>query len=86
MIVLVTLTVGLVFWVTAWAFGFKAFDGFLIAALFTVMAAAVRIATPASAAPDAPRHAGAGRAVAPPGSGAVPALLSALLRSRVTAQ
>ena len=32
MIVLVTLTVGLVFWITAWAFGIKAFDAFLFAA------------------------------------------------------
>ena len=46
MIVLVTLTVGLVIWITAWAFGIKAFDAFLFAALLTLMAAAARIAMP----------------------------------------
>ena len=29
MIVLVTFTVGLVVWLTAWAFGIKAFDAFI---------------------------------------------------------
>lgn len=46
MIVLVTFTVGLVVWITAWAFGIKAFDAFLFTALVTLTAAAVRIATP----------------------------------------
>jgi hypothetical protein len=46
MIVLVTLTVGLVVWVTAWAFGIKAFDAFLFTALIAFAAAAVQIATP----------------------------------------
>jgi hypothetical protein len=45
-IVLVTLTVGLVVWITAWAFGVKAFDAFLFTAVITVMAAGARIALP----------------------------------------
>ena len=40
MVVLVALTVGLVFWVTAWAFGIKAFDAFLLTVLLVVSAAA----------------------------------------------
>jgi len=46
MIVLVTLTVGLVVWLTAWAFGIKAFDAFLFTALISFVAAAVQIALP----------------------------------------
>lgn len=46
MIVLVTLTVGLVIWLTAWAFGIKAFDAFLFTALIAFVAAAVQIALP----------------------------------------
>ncbi len=46
MIVLVTFTVGMVFWVVAWAFGAKGFDAFLVPALFTFMAAGVRLALP----------------------------------------
>ena len=46
MIVLVTLTVGMVIWVVGWAFGFKSFDVFLLTALMVVMAAGVRIALP----------------------------------------
>ncbi len=46
MIVLVTFTVGMVFWVVAWAFGIKAFDAFLVPALLTFMAAGVRLAQP----------------------------------------
>ena len=46
MIVLVTFTFGLVVWITAWAFGIKAFDAFLFTAVITVMAAGVRIALP----------------------------------------
>lgn len=44
--VLVSLTVGLVFWLTAWAFGMKAFDAFLVTVALTVGAATVRIAAP----------------------------------------
>jgi hypothetical protein len=46
MIVLVTLTVGLVVWLVAWAFGIKAFDAFLFTALIAFVAAAVQIAMP----------------------------------------
>ena len=46
MIVLVTLTVGLVIWVAGWAFGAKAFDMFLLTTLMVVTAAAVRIIIP----------------------------------------
>ena len=46
MAILVTLTVGLVWWVTAWAFGVKALDAFLVTVAMVVVAAAVRIAKP----------------------------------------
>lgn len=46
MIVLVTFTIGLVFWIVAWAFGIKAFDAFLFTMFLTVNAAAVQIALP----------------------------------------
>ena len=46
MIVLVALTVGLVVWIVAWAFGIKAFDAFLFTALITAVAAAVQIVLP----------------------------------------
>ena len=40
MAVLVALTVGLVWWVAAWAFGLKSFDAFLLTVLIVVSAAA----------------------------------------------
>lgn len=46
MIVLVTLTVGLVLWVVGWAFGYKPFDVFLLTTAMVVAAATVRIARP----------------------------------------
>jgi hypothetical protein len=46
MAVLVALTVGLVWWLTAWAFGIKAFDAFLLTAALVVGAAAVQIVKP----------------------------------------
>ena len=46
MAVLVTLTVGLVWWITAWAFGIKAFDAFLLTAALVVGAAAYQITKP----------------------------------------
>ena len=46
MIVFVALTVGLVFWIVAWAFGVKSLDAFMVTALLTVSAAALRIAKP----------------------------------------
>jgi hypothetical protein len=44
--VLVALTVGLVFWIAAWAFGAKAFDAFLVTMLLVVTAAALRMIMP----------------------------------------
>jgi hypothetical protein len=46
MAVLVALTVGLVWWITATAFGIKAFDAFLLTAAIVVGAAAYTIAKP----------------------------------------
>jgi hypothetical protein len=46
MAVLVALTVGLVWWITAWAFGIKAFDAFLLTAALVVGAAAYVIVKP----------------------------------------
>lgn len=46
MSVLVALTVGLVFWVVAWAFGIKAFDAFLVTVALTLGAATARMAAP----------------------------------------
>lgn len=46
MAVLVALTVGLVWWITAWAFGVKAFDAFLLTAALVVGAAAFQIFKP----------------------------------------
>jgi Mn2+/Fe2+ NRAMP family transporter len=46
MTVLVTLTVGLVWWIVAWSFGIKAFDAFLLTVLMVVTAAAVVMAKP----------------------------------------
>jgi hypothetical protein len=46
MIVLVTLTFGLVVWVVAWAFGIKAFDAFLFTGIVALLAAAVQITLP----------------------------------------
>jgi hypothetical protein len=46
MAVVVALAVGLVWWITAWAFGIKAFDAFLLTAGLVVAAAAFEIAKP----------------------------------------
>jgi hypothetical protein len=45
-IVLVALTVGLVWWITAWAFGVKAFDAFLLTMFLVVSAAAYMLVKP----------------------------------------
>ena len=44
--VLIALTVGLVWWIAAWAFGVKAFDAFLLTAFLVVSAAAYQLAKP----------------------------------------
>jgi hypothetical protein len=46
MVVLIALTVGLVWWLAAWAFGIKAFDAFLLTAGLVVCAAAFEISKP----------------------------------------
>ena len=46
MAVLVALTVGLVWWIAAWAFGVKAFDAFLLTAALVVGAAAFQMVKP----------------------------------------
>jgi hypothetical protein len=46
MTVLVALTVGLVWWIAAWAFGIKAFDAFLLTAALVLSAAAYEITKP----------------------------------------
>jgi len=46
MAVLVALTIGMVWWITAWAFGIKAFDAFLLTAALVVGAAAFQMVKP----------------------------------------
>jgi hypothetical protein len=44
--VYVTLVIGLVWWIAAWAFGIKAFDAFLLTAVMVVSAAAYTMVKP----------------------------------------
>jgi hypothetical protein len=44
--VFIALTVGLVWWITAWAFGIKAFDAMMLTAFLVVCAAAFQLAKP----------------------------------------
>jgi hypothetical protein len=46
MAILVTFTIGLIWWVCAWAFGIKAFDAFLLTVFITVVAATFVIVKP----------------------------------------
>jgi hypothetical protein len=46
LIVLVAFTVGMVFWITAWSFGVKSFDAFMVVALLTITAATIRLVSP----------------------------------------
>jgi hypothetical protein len=46
MIVLVAFLVGLVWWITAWSFGFGAFDAFMVTIALVVGAAAVMMVRP----------------------------------------
>ena len=46
MIVLVALTVGLVWWIAAWAFGIGAFDAFMVTVALVVGAAAIMLVRP----------------------------------------
>jgi hypothetical protein len=45
-IVLVALAIGLIWWISAWSFGIKAFDAFLLTALLVVGAAAYMMVKP----------------------------------------
>ena len=44
--IIVALLVGLVWWITAWAFGVKAFDAFLLTAFIVVCAATYQLMKP----------------------------------------
>jgi hypothetical protein len=44
--VLVTLTIGLIWWLTAWSFDIKPFDAFMLTLLMVVLAAAYTIYKP----------------------------------------
>ena len=46
MTVLVAWTIGLVFWIVAWALGIKAFDAFLVTIAITLGAATFKIMQP----------------------------------------
>ena len=46
MIVLVTFTIGLIWWLVAWSFGIKAFDAFLLTMFLVVAAAAYMLVKP----------------------------------------
>jgi hypothetical protein len=46
MIILVALTVGMVWWIAAWAFGIKSVDAFLLTAAMVVGAAAIVLLRP----------------------------------------
>jgi hypothetical protein len=46
LLVYVTLVIGLVWWIAAWAFGIKAFDAFLLTAAMVVGAAAYLMVKP----------------------------------------
>ena len=46
MSILVALTIGLVWWVSAWALGIKSFDAFMVTVLIVVLAAAWYVAKP----------------------------------------
>lgn len=46
MVILIALTVGLVWWISAWALGIKSFDAFMLTALLLVGAAAWYVAKP----------------------------------------
>ena len=46
MVVLVALTIGLVWWITAWSLGIKSFDAFMVTALILVLSATWYVARP----------------------------------------
>jgi hypothetical protein len=46
MSILVAFTIGMVWWVCAWALGVKSFDAFMVTALIVVIAATWHVARP----------------------------------------
>ena len=46
MVILVALTIGLVWWVSAWSLGMKSFDAFMVTGLIVVLAATWYVARP----------------------------------------
>ena len=46
MVILVALTVGLVWWVSAWSLGVKSFDAFMVTGFLVVLAATWYVARP----------------------------------------
>ena len=62
MLILVALTIGLVWWVSAWSLGVKSFDAFMLTALIVVLAATWYVARP-----FVQSFLGRGRAGEPPG-------------------
>ena len=46
MVILVALTIGLVWWVSAWSLGVKSFDAFMATGLIVVLAAAYYVVRP----------------------------------------
>ena len=44
--ILIALTIGLVWWITAWSLGVKSFDAFMLTALIVVIAAGWYVAKP----------------------------------------
>jgi hypothetical protein len=46
MVILVTVTIGLVWWVTAWALGIKSLDAFILTVIMTALAAGWYVARP----------------------------------------
>jgi len=44
--ILIALTTGLVFWVSAWAFGVKSFDAFMVAIALVLVAVVLRLSQP----------------------------------------
>ena len=46
MVILVALTIGLVWWVSAWALGVKSFDAFMVTGLILVLAAGWYVVRP----------------------------------------
>jgi hypothetical protein len=46
MVIIVAFTIGLVWWVAAWALGVKSFDAFMVTAFIVVLAGAWYVARP----------------------------------------